>query len=217
MLQYRQIGKGVSGAFALKETRAIVMRSKRLACLALAALLLAALTGCSAQEIRDRILLYLFSSSGQAASAAEEVAAPTPEPTPEETPEPTPEPTPHPITRTVEDANAEIDSLLSELGALESSMTAQIDSYASSARSEYHALPASEQNYLNKLRIIMSYAGTLSSLESSCDAQVSRIVSKIRAALEDSGQSTALADQVRSSYNSKKSAAIASLRSRAGV
>jgi hypothetical protein len=190
------------------------MRSTRLACLALATLLLACtLTGCSAQAIRDRILLYLFSAPGQTASASSEVAAPTPE----ETPEPTPEPTPHPITRTVEDANAEISSLLAELASLESSMTAQIDSYASSARSEYHALPAKERTYWNKLRIIMSYAGTLSSLESSCDAQVSRIAAKIRAALEDSGQSTALADQVRSSYESKKSAAISSLRSSAGI
>jgi hypothetical protein len=190
------------------------MRCKRLACLALTALLLAsALTGCSAQEIRNRILLYLFSSSGQSTSASSEVSAPEPE----STPEPTPTPTPHPITRTVEDANAEVSSLLAELDSLESSMTSQIDSYASSARSDYHALPASEQTYWNKLRIIMSYASTLSSLESSCDAQVSSIVSKIRSALEDSGQSTALADQVWSSYNSKKSSAIASLRSSAGI
>jgi hypothetical protein len=221
-----------------------MMRFKHLACLALTALLLTStLTGCSAQEVRDRILLYLFSSSGQSTSVSSEVASPEPEvtpepasskvasPKPEVTPEPAssevtspkpevtpdPTPTPDPFTRTVEDANAEISSLLAELDSLESSMTSQIDSCAASARSEYHALPAREQTYWNKLRIIMSYSGTLSSLESSCDAQVSDIVSKIRAALEDSGQSTALADQVWSSYNSKKSSAIASLRSSAGI
>ena len=82
-----------------------------------------------------------------------------------------------------------------------------------SAKAEYKSLPPEQQTRSRKIAICMSKAGQLSALQASCDSEVNRIVSQMRAVLKANGQSTALADQAMSSYKSQKSARRAALMS----
>ena len=78
---------------------------------------------------------------------------------------------------------------------------------------EYHALPADKQTATRKVSIVMGKSSELQKLEADCDKQVDAIVEKMRTLLQENGQSTELADQVKASYKAQKSAMYASLKS----
>ena len=101
-------------------------------------------------------------------------------------------------------SDAEIQRLITKLYVLRGSYTSKLNGLISSAKSEFNALPESQRTDTARRRIISSKISQGSALEGACDAQVSAIVSQIRSRLSAAGQSTALADQIMSAYQSEK-------------
>jgi len=106
------------------------------------------------------------------------------------------------------ECDAKIDSLMSDLYALESAARSDVSSAIQSAKDEYHALPKSQQNWANKYSIAYSH---LSAVESYYDSAVSSIVSEMRSILREYNQPETVANQAWSYYTSAKSSMISSL------
>ena len=83
-----------------------------------------------------------------------------------------------------------------------------MSSAVSSAKSEYHSLPASQRTFANKVSIAYKH---LSSVESTYDSAVSSVVSEMRSVLRQYNQPETVADQAWSYYQSAKSSMISSL------
>lgn len=106
------------------------------------------------------------------------------------------------------ECDAKISSLMSELYSLESSARSDVSSAIQSAKDEYHALPAEERTFANKVSIAYKH---LSSVESTYDSAVSSVVSEMRSVLRQYNQPETIADQAWSYYQSAKSSMISSL------
>ena len=106
------------------------------------------------------------------------------------------------------ECDAKIATLMSQLYSLESSARSDVSSAIQSAKDEYHSLPASERNLINKASIAYKY---LSSVESTYDSAVSSVVSEMRRVLREYNQPETVADQAWSYYLSAKSSMISSL------
>ena len=106
------------------------------------------------------------------------------------------------------ECDAKISSLMSELYSLESSARSDVSSAIQSAKDEYHALPAEERTFANKVSIAYKH---LSSVESTYDSAVSSVVSEMRSVLRQYNQPETVADQAWSYYQSAKSSMISSL------
>ena len=106
------------------------------------------------------------------------------------------------------ECDAKINALLSELYSLESSARSDVSSAIQSAKDEYHSLPASERNLINKANIAYKH---LSSVESTYDSAVSSVVSEMRSILREYNQPETVADQAWSYYQSAKRDMISSL------
>lgn len=106
------------------------------------------------------------------------------------------------------ECDAKISSLMSELYSLESSARSDVSSAIQSAKDEYHALPAEERTFSNKVSIAYKH---LSSVESTYDSAVSSVVSEMRSVLREYNQPETVADQAWSYYQSAKSSMVSSL------
>lgn len=106
------------------------------------------------------------------------------------------------------ECDAKISSLMSELYSLESSARSDVSSAIQSSKDEYHALPASQRTFANKVSIAYKH---LSSVESTYDSAVSSVVSEMRSVLREYNQPETVADQAWSYYQSAKSSMISSL------
>ena len=176
-----------------------ISRLPRLLALAVVSCVFAVLlTGCTKEEFIAGYNKFLFgdwlpgtsssssvTDSGTASSDPEHVYA-----------EPNPE------------CDAKIDALMSELYSLESSARSDVSSAIQRAKDEYHALPASERTFGNKVSIAFSH---LSAVESTYDSAVSSVVSEMRSILREYNQPETVADQAWSYYQSAKSSMISSL------
>lgn len=101
-------------------------------------------------------------------------------------------------------SDAEIQRLITKLYVLRGSYTSRLNGLIGAAKSEYYALPESQRTDTARRRIVSAKISQGSAMEGACDAQVSAIVSQIRSRLKETGQSTALADQIMSSYQNEK-------------
>ncbi len=101
-------------------------------------------------------------------------------------------------------SDPEIQRLITKLYVLRGSYTSRLNGLIGAAKSEYNALPESQRTDTARRRIVSSKISQGSAMEGACDAQVSAIVSQIRSRLKETGQSTALADQIMSTYQSEK-------------
>ena len=176
-----------------------ISRLPRLLALAVVSCVFAVLlTGCTKEEFIAGYNKFMFGNwlpgtsssssvtdSGTASSDPEHVYA-----------EPNPE------------CDAKINALMSELYSLESSARSDVSSAIQSAKDEYHALPASERTFGNKVSIAFSH---LSAVESTYDSAVSSVVSEMRSILREYNQPETVADQAWSYYQSAKSSMISSL------
>ena len=176
-----------------------ISRLPRLLALAVVSCVFAVLlTGCTKEEFIAGYNKFMFgdwlpgtsssssvTDSGTASSDPEHVYA-----------EPNPE------------CDAKINALMSELYALESSARSDVSSAIQSAKDEYHALPASERTFGNKVSIAFSH---LSAVESTYDSAVSSVVSEMRSILREYNQPETVADQAWSYYQSAKTSMISSL------
>ena len=177
----------------------IISRLPRLLALAVVSCVFAVLlTGCTKEEFIAGYNKFMFgdwlpgtsssssvTDSGTASSDPEHVYA-----------EPNPE------------CDAKINALMSELYALESSARSDVSSAIQSAKDEYHALPASERTFGNKVSIAFSH---LSAVESTYDSAVSSVVSEMRSILREYNQPETVADQAWSYYQAAKTSMISSL------
>lgn len=102
------------------------------------------------------------------------------------------------------DADAEVQRLVTKLYVLRGSYTSRLDDLITEAKNEFYALPESQRTDTARRRIVSAKISKGSAMESACDAQVSNIVSQIRSTLSAAGKSTALADQVTSTYEREK-------------
>ena len=109
--------------------------------------------------------------------------------------------------------DVELQALINQLYAVKANAESGLNSAIQSAKDEYHALPADKQTATRKVSIVMGKSNELRKLEADCDKQVDAIVEKMRTLLQENGQSTELADQVKASYKAQKSAMYASLKS----
>lgn len=176
-----------------------ISRLPRLLALAVVSCVFAVLlTGCTKEEFIAGYNKFMFgdwlpgtsssssvTDSGTASSDPEHVYA-----------EPNPE------------CDAKINALMSELYALESSARSDVSSAIQSAKDEYHALPASERTFGNKVSIAFSH---LSAVESTYDSAVSSVVSEMRSILREYNQPETVADQAWSYYQAAKTSMISSL------
>ena len=110
--------------------------------------------------------------------------------------------------------DVELQVLINQLYAVKANAESGLNSAIQSAKDEYHALPADKQTATRKVSIVMGKSSELQKLEADCDKQVDAIVEKMRTLLQENGQSTELADQVKASYKAQKSAMYASLKSK---
>ena len=106
------------------------------------------------------------------------------------------------------ECDAKINALMSELYSLEASARSDVSSAIQSAKDEYHALPASERTFGNKVSIAFSH---LSAVESTYDSAVSSVVSEMRSVLREYNQPETVADQAWSYYQAAKTSMISSL------
>ena len=106
------------------------------------------------------------------------------------------------------ECDAKISALMSELYSLESSARSDVSSAIQSAKDEYHALPASQRTFGNKVSIAYKH---LSSVESTYDSAVSSVVSEMRSVLREYNQPETVANQAWSYYQSAKRSMISSL------
>ena len=108
----------------------------------------------------------------------------------------------------------EIQDLLNQLYAVKAKAESGLNSAIQSAKNEYYALPDDQKSQAKKISIVMGKASELQNLQSTCDAEVNRIVEQMRKVLRANGQSTALADQALASYEAQKESTYASLKSK---
>ena len=108
----------------------------------------------------------------------------------------------------------EIQNLLNQLYAVKAKAESGLNSAIQSAKNEYYALPNEQKSQAKKISIVMGKASELQNLQSTCDAEVNRIVEQMRKVLRANGQSTALADQALASYEAQKESTYASLKSK---
>lgn len=108
----------------------------------------------------------------------------------------------------------EIQNLLNQLYAVKAKAESGLNSAIQSAKNEYYALPDDQKSQAKKISIVMGKASELQNLQSTCDAEVNRIVEQMRKVLRANGQSTALADQALASYEAQKESTYASLKSK---
>lgn len=108
----------------------------------------------------------------------------------------------------------EIQNLLNQLYAVKAKAESGLNSAIQSAKNEYYALPDEQKSQSKKISIVMGKASELQNLQSTCDAEVNRIVEQMRKVLRANGQSTALADQALASYEAQKESTYASLKSK---
>ena len=101
-------------------------------------------------------------------------------------------------------SDPEIQRLITKLYVLRGSYTSRLNGLIGAAKSEFNSLPAEQRTDTARRRIVSAKISQGSAMEGACDAQVSAIVSQIRSRLSATGQSTALADQIMSSYQSEK-------------
>ena len=109
---------------------------------------------------------------------------------------------------------AEVKALIQQTYALKAIAEKGLNSSISAAKAEYKALPAEQQTKPKKIMICLSKTGELTSLQSYCDKEMNRIVSRLRTVLKENGQSTELADQVMSTYKAEKSQRYAELKNK---
>ena len=95
------------------------------------------------------------------------------------------------------ECDAKISSLMSELYSLESSARSDVSSAIQSAKDEYHALPASQRTFANKVSIAYKH---LSSVESTYDSAVSSVVSEMRSVLTMSVLTESEAELLKSNH-----------------
>ena len=156
------------------------------------------LTGCTKEEFIAGYKEFMFgdwlpSTSSSSSATAVGTASSDPE---------------HVYAEPNPECDAKINALLSQLYSLESSARSDVSSAIQSARDEYHSLPASERNLINKASIAYKH---LSSVESTYDSAVSSVVSEMRSILREYNQPETVADQAWSYYQSAKSDMISSL------
>lgn len=108
----------------------------------------------------------------------------------------------------------EIQNLLNQLYAVKAKAESGLNSAIQSAKNEYYALPDEQKSQAKKISIVMGKASELQNLQSTCDAEVNRIVEQMRKVLRANGQRTALADQALASYEAQKESTYASLKSK---
>ena len=163
--------------------------------------LAALLSGCTKEEFIAGYKEFLFGNPSSSSESSAPSTAPESTNASSESPSHTYDP-PNP------ECNAKIASLTSELYSLESSARSDVSSAIQSAKDEYHALPASQRTFANKVSIAYKH---LSSVESSYDSAVSSVVSEMRSVLREYNQPETVADQAWSYYQSAKSSMISSL------
>lgn len=98
----------------------------------------------------------------------------------------------------------EVKRLVASLYVLREGYASKLDGLIQEAKTEFYNLAPEERTDTARRRIVAEKISVASSLESSCDAQVSDIVQDLRARLAEIGQDSSRADQIMSVYQREK-------------
>lgn len=106
------------------------------------------------------------------------------------------------------DSSNNIGDLTAQIYSLRSSFSGKVDSLVAQAKSD------AASGLYTKSELISKYAGQLSSLEESCDAQFNSIVSQIEEELKQTGGNSGVVSDLRKAYQNEKSIKKASILSK---
>ncbi len=104
--------------------------------------------------------------------------------------------------------DAKVSECIAQVYVLKAKFVAELDVIYNQAFSEYQALwrdMTEEERDAKKRSLLAEVYPKASSLERDCDAQMNQLLSKLSKLLEDAGEGTGLADQIRESYYNEKS------------
>lgn len=116
-----------------------------------------------------------------------------PNSTPSQTPASTPQQT----------AGQTVAKAIARLYITKSDYLGRLDAIEAQVRAEYIALSKEEKKGA-KQRFLAQYLPTVAAWESECDAAVYGVITEVREALKQSGQSETVADQIEASYLNEK-------------
>ena len=102
------------------------------------------------------------------------------------------------------DYSQQISEQIARAYVLRSQFTGRLDSLLEQAKAEYHSIPSKALTTDRKAELIEKYMGIAGDMEASCDASMNELVANVRQMLRASGQSTGLADEIASTYESEK-------------
>ena len=111
--------------------------------------------------------------------------------------------------RELAEKNAEIAQLVGKIYVLKAKFTGELDGVEDWVHEEYKKLTPEEKKLKSsKVRIgRLAYTKALD-LEAQCDAQMNEILNRLTVLLKETGQSTALVDEIRTAYEKEKQVAI---------
>ena len=102
------------------------------------------------------------------------------------------------------DYSAQISAEVARAYVLRNRFTGKLDSLLEQAKTDYSTIPDKARTTDRKTEFIEKYMGIANDMEASCDASMSELVGNVRRMLKASGQSTSLADEIASTYDSEK-------------
>ncbi len=106
------------------------------------------------------------------------------------------------------DTDAQISECVAHMYVLKSSFVSRLDTIYNTAFSEYKELwpdMTEEERSAKKKSLLSEVYPQAVALETQCDTEVEKVVSKLKSLLKEAGQNTDLADKIYESYKNEKS------------
>ena len=100
----------------------------------------------------------------------------------------------------------ELSRLIAEIYVMEAEYTGWLEKANQAAIDDYNALPEADRTTSNKFNIGMKYLSLAKDKEVEADAKMSELESSIRSILQQLGESTAMVDEIHSTYLAEKAA-----------
>lgn len=105
----------------------------------------------------------------------------------------------------LQEKNEEIAQLIGKVYVLKAKFTGELDKIEKWVHEEYRKLSSEEKKSTSaKVKIGRSAYSKALALQSDCDAQMEEIFGRLTVLLKETGQSTALVDEIRAAYENEK-------------
>lgn len=98
----------------------------------------------------------------------------------------------------------QLSLLVAEIYVMEAEYTGWLEKANQAAIDDFNALPEAERTTSNKFNIGMKYLSLAKDKEAECDAKMAELEGNIRSLLQQLGESTAMVDEIHSTYLAEK-------------